>query len=486
MHETLKDKTAKGLFWGGLSNGVQQLLNLIFGIFLARILNEEDYGMVGMLAIFSLIASTLQESGFTAAIVNKKQVEHKDYNAVFWFNAGSSLLLYLLLFLAAPLITHFYEQNGRSDLSDLTALARYSFISFFISSLGIAHSAYLFRNLMVKQRAISITIALLFSGITGVTLAYLGFSYWGIATQNLVYIATLTLCFWYFSPWRPSFRLDLTPLKGMIKFSYKLLITNIFNHINHNLLTITLGKFYSVKDVGFYNQAYKWNGMGQQAIQGMINGVAQPVFASISDDNERQKRVFRKILRFAAFISFPAMLGLGLIAKELITIAITDKWLASANMIQILCIWGAFVPIIHLYQQLIISKGKSHIFMWSVISLGLILLACTIAAYPHGLYTMLIVYVMTNICWLFVWLFFVRREIGLRLFEALSDILPFALIAAGVMISTHYITEPIANIYIRFVAKIGIAASLYIFLMWVSRSVTFRESVQYLLQRKKR
>lgn len=485
MSETLKDKTAKGLFWGGLSNGVQQLLNLIFGIFLARILNEEDYGMVGMLTIFSLIAATLQESGFTAAIVNKKQVEHKDYNAVFWFNAGFSLLLYLLLFLAAPLITLFYEKNGQSDLSDLTALARYSFIGFFISSLGIAHSAYLFRSLMVKQRAISSVIALTLSGITGITLAYLGFSYWGIATQNLVYIGTLTLCFWYFSPWRPSFKFDFTPLKGMIRFSYKLLITNIFNHINHNLLTIILGKFYSVRDVGFYNQAYKWNGMGQQAIQGMINGVAQPVFASVSDDTERQKRVFRKMLRFAAFTSFPAMLGLGLISKELITIAITDKWLTSANMIQVLCIWGAFVPIIHLYQQLIISKGKSHIFMWSVISLGLLLLACTIAAYPYGLYTMLIVYVIVNISWLCVWHFFVWREIGIGMFEALADILPYALIAAGVMIATHYISEPIANIYIRFVAKIGIAASLYIFLMWASRSVTFKESIQYLMKKKK-
>ena len=485
MGETLKDKTAKGLFWGGLSNGVQQLLNLIFGIFLARILNEEDYGMVGLLTIFSLIAATLQESGFTAAIVNKKQVEHKDYNAVFWFNAGFSLLLYLLLFLAAPLITLFYEQNGKSDLSDLTALARYSFIGFFISSLGIAHSAYLFRNLMVKQRAISSIIALTLSGITGVTLAYLGFSYWGIATQNLVYISTLTLCFWYFSPWRPSFRFDFTPLKGMIRFSYKLLITNIFNHINHNLLTIVLGKVYSVKEVGFYNQAYKWNGMGQQAIQGMINGVAQPVFASVADDIERQKRVFRKMLRFAAFISFPAMLGLGFIAKELIVIAITDKWLPSADMIQVLCIWGAFVPIIHLYQQLIISKGKSHIFMWSVISLGLILLACTIAAYPYGLYTMLIVYVAVNIGWWFVWHYFVRREIGINFFEALLDILPYALSAAVVMVTTHYITEPMENIYIRFAAKIIIAASLYIFLMWASRSVTFKESLQYLTKRKK-
>ena len=135
--QSLKEKTARGLFWGGLSNGVQQLLNLFFGIFLARILNAEDYGMVGMLSIFSLIAGSLQESGFTAALANKKEISHKDYNAVFWFSTGLSACLYLILFFCAPLIARFYHTP------ELAALARYSFLGFFVASLGIAHSAYL-------------------------------------------------------------------------------------------------------------------------------------------------------------------------------------------------------------------------------------------------------------------------------------------------------------------------------------------------------
>ena len=156
--ENLKDKTAKGLLWGGLSNGVQQLLNLFFGIFLARILNSEDYGMVGMLSIFSLIAGSLQESGFTAALANKRAITHKDYNAVFWFSTFLSAFLYIILFFCAPLIADFYEKP------ELTALARYSFLGFFIASLGIAQNAYLFRNLMVKQKSISLIIALIISG----------------------------------------------------------------------------------------------------------------------------------------------------------------------------------------------------------------------------------------------------------------------------------------------------------------------------------
>ena len=130
--QSLKDKTAKGLFWGGLSNGMQQLLNLIFGIALARILDAEDYGMIGMLSIFSLIASTLQESGFTAALANKKNISHEDYNAVFWFSLFTSGLLYILLFFLSPYIAEFYHTPA------LIPLARYTFLGFFIASLGIA------------------------------------------------------------------------------------------------------------------------------------------------------------------------------------------------------------------------------------------------------------------------------------------------------------------------------------------------------------
>ena len=339
MGDGLKEKTAKGLFWGGLSNGVQQLLNLIFGIFLARLLTPADYGMVGMLAIFSLIASTLQESGFTAALANKKEVSHRDYNAVFWFSVLTGCTLYLLLFFASPLIASFYE------IPELTPLARYSFLGFLISSFGVAQNAYLFRNLMVKQKSISLIVALLVSGCVGVTMAYFGFAYWGIATQSIVYIATINLCYLYFSPWRPTFNIDFSPIRSMFVFSSKLLLTNIFKHLNDHILTIILGKYYSDKDAGYFSQAHKWNYMGHSLISGMVNGVAQPVLVSAGNECERLQRVFRKMLRFTAFIAFPAMWGLALIVPELIPIAITDKWLPCVPILQILCIGGAFIPI---------------------------------------------------------------------------------------------------------------------------------------------
>lgn len=479
MSESLKEKTAKGLFWGGISNGLQQLLNLFFGIFLARLLTQEDYGMVGVLSIFSLIAATLQESGFIAALANRKEIRHKDYNAVFWFSTLTGLFMYLLLFACAPLIARFFETP------ELTLLARYSFLGFLISSTGVAHSAYLFRSLKVKQRAMSSVVGLLLSGTTGVTLAYLGFAYWGIATQSLVYVATTTGCYWYFSSWRPTFRVDFSPLKDMFLFSSKLLVTNIFHHIHNNIFSVILGKFYALTDVGNFNQANKWNYMGHSLINGMITGVAQPVLAQVAGDNERQLRVFRKMMRFTCFVSFPAMFGLSLVAPELITIAITDKWIESARMLQILCISGAFIPIVNLCGNLLISKGKSDIFMWNTISLVIIQLGIALVLYPYGIYTLISVYAGINIAWLLVWHHFVSKEIGYSLFSLMKDLLPYLFIAGGVMAITWFCTANSTHIYMRFVAKIGMAASLYILIMWLSGSVTFKESVHYLLKRKK-
>lgn len=478
MADTLKDKTAKGIFWGGMSNGLQQLLNLIFGIFLGRLLSPSDYGMVGMLTIFSLIASSVQESGFTAALANKKEVSHRDYNAVFWFSVAVSGCLYILLFICAPYIADFYHTP------ELTALARYQFIGFFISSLGTAHFAKMFREMKVKQRTIATFTALCVSGVIGVTLAFLGFSYWGIATQNISYIIITTSFFWYFSGWRPTLNWDFTPIREMFGFSCKLLATNIFTHVNNNVFSVILGKFYNGQTVGYYNQGNKWTTMGQNLITGMVNSVAQPVLAQVKEDTDRQCRVFRKMLQFTALVAFPVMFGLSAVSEELITILITEKWLESARILSILCIGGAFLPITNLYANLLISKGKSNVYMWNTILLSLLQLVLLIVLYPYGLQTMLFAYVALNICWLLVWHYFVQREIDLSVFRALGDIFPFLLASALVMCGVVLFCSYISDIYLRFAGKVALAALLYVVVMYVSRIAIFREALHYMIEKK--
>ena len=308
--QTLKEKTAKGLFWGGLSNGVQQVLNLVFGLMLARILDASDYGMVGMLAIFSAIASTIQESGFTAALTNQKEIRHEDYNAVFWFSTLTGVLFYLILFFCAPLIAQFY------DKPELIGLSRIVFLSFLFGGFGIASNAYMFKMLMVKEKAKIDIISLICSGTIGVILALNGFAYYGLAIQTTTYIGISSLLKLYFAPWKPTFQINFSPLKSMFGFGSKLILTNIFTQISNNVFSVVLGKFYTPQQLGFYSQGQKWMGMGHQLIGGMINGVAQPVLVQVMDDKERQVLVFRKMVRWRIYF-FSGHVGISLCCKRI-------------------------------------------------------------------------------------------------------------------------------------------------------------------------
>lgn len=476
---SLKEKTARGLLWGGFSNGMQQLLNLVFGIFLARLLDRSDYGMVGLLTVFSAIASALQEGGFISALTNRKNATHRDYNAVFWFSTLCSITFYLILFLCAPLIARFF------GIAELVPLSRLLFLGFVISSLSIAPRAYLFKHLKIKETTIISISALCVSGVVGITLAANGFAYWGLAVQSLSFVSVITLLNFYFSRWRPSLHIDFRPIREMIGFSSKLLVTNLFNILNNNLFSVVLGKFYSPNEVGDFTQANKWNGMGHTLITNMINGIAQPVFTSIADDRERQLNVFRKLLRFTAFISFPAMFGLSLVSKELIVITITEKWLSSAAILQLLCVWGAFIPITGLFSNLVISRGHSSVYMWNTICLSLLQLTAACAMYPFGLEWMLRVFVAIHIGWQFVWLWFVHREIGLTLKHLLKDISPYLLLSALLTVSAHCLTRSIGNLYLSMAVKVVGVAAVYTLVLWKLQSVIFRESVQFLLKRSK-
>ena len=473
MAETLKEKTAKGLFWGGVSSGVSQVLNLVFGIFLARMLSQSDYGMVGMLSIFSALAGVFQEGGFISALNRKKDVTHNDYNAVFWTSIIVSFTMYVLLFISAPYIASFY------GVPKLSPLARYIFIGFFITSISVAPKAYLFRNMMVRENAIITFSSISASGVLALCMAYNGFAYWGIATQYTLYAAIVTILNFYFSHWRPSFRVDFSPIREMFGFSSKLMITGVFNIINANVFSVVLGKMYTPHVVGDFTQANKWSNLGGSLIGGMLGGVAQPVFAKTNEDKERQKQVLRKLLRFTALISFPSMFGLALVSQEFIVILLTKKWLESANLMQFLCVGGAFAPLSAIFSNLLVSRGHSTTNMWSIIMLCVVQLGVVVIAAPYGIIKMVVASVIINVLWFFVWHYLTRVEVDIHIGEVIKDISPYFLLSATLAMIAYLTSVYIENLYLRFVVKVFVVASLYPFILWRLKSTIFFEMIEF-------
>lgn len=461
MEGGLKEKTAKGLLWGALNSGSTQLLNLIFGIFLGRLLTPAEYGIVGVLSIFTLIAGNLQSSGFTQALVNLKAPRNEDYTAVFWFNTLTSFVLYALLFLSAPLIARFFHQPC------LVEVSRFVFLSFVISSFGIAHNAYMTKNMMNRELAIIGAIALLCSGGVATFLAFYGFSYWSLAWQQIIYITVLNIGRYYYTPWRPSWHFTFEPVRKMFGFSVKILITNIINTLSNNILTLLFGRLYPIKAVGDYSQAYKWNTMASAFVANAVGQVAQPVLASVKEEHGRSVRVFRKMLRFTAFLSFPAMFGLAIISNEFILLTIGKRWLDAVPLLQMLCIGGAFVPFYTLYQNIAISNGRSDFYMFCNIAQIVLQLVIIAFFYHLGINTMVMVYTLFTIAWLFVWQWIAHHIIGLRFWEVIKDVMPTLCIALLVMATTYFVTLPLHHLLLLLICRILIAALLYAAIMKV-------------------
>mgnify|MGYP002852812282 CR=1 FL=1 len=477
MSETLKQKTAKSLFWGAMNNGFTQVLNLVIGIFLGRLLSPEDYGIVGVLTIFTVIAGNLQSSGFTQGLINLKTPTARDYNAVFWFNILASFTIYAVLFLSAPAIAWFFHEPR------LVLVSRVVFLSFVISSFGIAHNAYLLKNMMNREIAVSSGIALIVSGTLGIVLALKGYAYWSLVWQQIVYITVLNMGRYYFVSWHPSRKIDFQPVREMFGFCVKILATNILNTLSQQVLTFIFGRLFPIKQVGNYTQANKWNTQAHSFVSGTLSQVAQPLLVTIQGETDREVRIFRKMMRFTAFLSFPVMLGLALVANEFIVLAITEKWLASVPLMQILCIAGAFLPFYTLYQNLAVSNGRSDIYLWVNVAQVATQIILVIAFAAKGMQAVVIAYTVFVILWLLVWHFYAHKLIGIRLRKVLADIVPFLFIALGTMACTYFLTKEIRILWLLLLSRIAIAIAIYTVAIKIFRPEMLNECLDFLKKR---
>lgn len=468
----LKERTGQSLFWSMLNNGTLQVLNILFGVVLARLLSPGDYGIVGVLTIFTLIAGNIQSSGFTQALINLKPPKDEDYNSVFWFNVIVSIFLYAVLWVCAPLIADFFHQPVLVDVS------RFVFLAFLISSFGIAHAAYLSKNMMNREVAIINLIALLCSGGIGIVLAFNGYKYWALAWQQVIYITVLNIGRYYFVKWRPSWHIDFGPVKRMFGFAVNILFTNIINTLSGQVLTFIFGRFFPIAQVGNFSQANKWNTQANTFISGTMSQVIQTVLVSVSDDKERQKRVFRKMLRFTSFFAFPVMLGLAFVSREFVEVVLGEKWVECIPLLQVLCVAGAFMPLYTVYQHLAIGCKRSDLYLWCNVGQIVLQIAITLLCYYYYSKSIIVVvtlYSVFTILWLVSWQIVAKRLINLKWLEAIADIAPFAIMTLAVLALTHLATFWINNPVWLLVIKVIVAIALYIATMKIVKVKIFEE-----------
>lgn len=353
---SLESKAIRGVFWSAIERLGPQAVQLIVSIILARLLLPEQFGLIGMLAIFMALGQVMLHSGFGAALIQKQDVTEVHYNSVFYTNIFISMLATGVLYLAAPLIARFY---GEPILISLTRLLSLSFI---ISAFGLIHVFLMTKKLDFKTQTKVSLIAAIISGVIGIGLALLGFGIWSLVAQMLTATLFNTIFLWIFNTWRPQMIFSLTAIRELFGFGSRLLASGILDTVFRNLYFVVIGRFYSATSLGYYTRAFTLQQLPSETLGGVIGRVAFPAFSEIQDDPARLKNGFRKALRAVALVIFPMMIGLLVCARPLVLTLLTEKWSPAVPYLQLLCIVGLFYPLSLINLNVLLAKGRSDLF----------------------------------------------------------------------------------------------------------------------------
>ena len=353
--DNLKQKVSKGLLWNTIHNLSMKGIQFLLMLFMARLLSPDDYGTVGLLAIFIQLSNTFAESGFSLALVRKQDRTQVDLSTAFYFNIVVGIICYFIVFCIAPWVADFYNKPI------LTSLLRVLALTIPISSLSTVLVAMMNYNMQFKKQAmISITHTLV-SGALGLAMAFIGYGVWALVGQSLIATCFGTVLCWIFNRWHPSWIYSWKSFREMFGFSSKLLLTRIIDTIYGNVYSIVIGKVYSPATLGHYTRAQNWATMPSTNIVGILNNVSFASLSKIQDDIERLRSVYRKMIKTSAFIVFPLMFGLSAVSLPLIFFTIGTKWELCAQILQIICFMFVFMPIQSLNINLIQAMGRSDL-----------------------------------------------------------------------------------------------------------------------------
>ncbi|MFB6317426.1 lipopolysaccharide biosynthesis protein [Saccharicrinis sp. FJH54] len=352
---TLKQQAYKGIFWTALDRISNQGLQFIIGIVLARILTPEEFGLVGMITVFIVISNVFIDSGFGLALINKKETNIIEESSVFWLNLIVSILVFVLLYFLSPYIANFYEEPILTDITRVLGL------TLVLQALGSIHLNLLTKELDFKTQFRLTLTSKIVSGIVGIGAALYGFGVWALVFQRIVQSFWQSAGLWIFHKWRPKLSFSLPELKPLWGYGSKLLASSLLSTVSDNIYSLVIGKGFSAADLGYYRRAKGYQILPVSLLTSTIGRVSFPIYSKVKDDSKKYLQLMRKSFSLMSFVSFPVLAGLAVMAKPIIIVMITDKWLPSVPYLQLLCIIGMLYPWNLMNVQALVAYGRSDL-----------------------------------------------------------------------------------------------------------------------------
>lgn len=426
--QSLKDKTVKGVGWSAVSNIAQFLVSFFVGIVLARLLTPDDYGLIGIIAIFTSVCTVVIEGGFGSALIRKNEITEDDYNTAFIVNLGLSLVIYFIVFLSSPLIAAFFN---RVELVELT---RVSSISMIIGAFALVQQTRLTKIIDFKTQTKITIISAVSSGIIGIFMAATGFGVWALVMQSLINQTVRTLLLWLHNRWIPSLAFSRNSFRGLFGFGWKMMLSGILDTVWKELYQVVVGKFYSPATLGQYTRAKQFSQLFSSNITNVIQRVTFPVLSNIQDEKTRMMSAYRRIIKTTMFITAICMFALGAVSEPLLYCLIGPQWHEAAQFLPLICLGGSLYPLHAINLNMLQVQGRSDLFLGLEIIKKIIGLAPLVVGIFVGIMPMLYVNLVVAVINFFLNSYFSGKLIGYSSWMQLKDIAPSFVLATIIAI----------------------------------------------------
>ena len=463
---TLKEQTTTGVFWSSIERFSVQGVQFIVMLVMARLLTPEDYGVVGMLAVFIGLAQAFVDCGFSQALIRKKDRTEVDNSTVFYFNIVVSVIIYIGLYISAPLISRFYE------MPSLTPYTRVICLSIVINSFAIVQRALYSAKIDFKTQTKSSVIAVIISGILGVYLAYMGFGAWALVCQQILNLGINTSFLWIYSSWRPIKSFSWKSFKELFGFGSKLLATSILNSIYSNVYTIVIGKMFSASSLGYYSRAEHFANLPSSNFTSVFQRVTFPILCKVQDDLARLENIYRRLLRSSTFVIFPCMVGMAAVADPMISILLGEKWGTSAYLLRILCFGLMWYPMHAINLDILQVKGRTDLFLELEIYKKIISFVILFIAVPFGLEALCYSRIISSLICLYINNIYTSKILGVTIWSQFKDIMPTLFLNLSMYILIIFTISLIPNMYVQF--GVGILEGI-VFYIGVAKLFRFSE-----------
>ncbi|MBQ3374130.1 MAG: lipopolysaccharide biosynthesis protein [Oscillospiraceae bacterium] len=465
------NKVFSNLIWRFSERVGAKLISVIVNLILARILAPELYGTVAIVLVFTEILQVFVESGFGTALIQKKDADDLDFSSVFFFNLAVSIVLYAMLFAAAPLIAKLYRK------SELLEIVRIVGLILIIAGVRNVQQAYVSRNMLFKRFFFATLGGTVIAAIVGIGMAVKGFGVWAYVAQYLLNNLVGTLILWFTVKWRPKLQFSLERLKGLFSYGWKLLVSSVLNIVSDKLRPLLIGYRFSASDLSFYNEGILFPNLIVDNVNSSIDSVLLPALSQQQDSAENVKTMTRRAIQISSYIMWPLMIGLFVCAKPLVSLLLGEQWLPCIPFLRIFSLYYALFPIHTANLNAIKAMGRSDIFLKLEILKRILDFAFVLVTLFIGVRAMAIGLLIEGVLCLFINAFPNRKLCGYAFSEQVRDIFPAFLLSAVMGAVVFALTFLGFGDLLTLILQVLAGAAIYI----ASSAVLKLEPFQYLL-----